>query len=82
MDNGTTGRFSRRPRSISDVWYAVGCLAAELRDYCRDNIAHYKIPRYIKFVEAFPTTVTGKVQKFIMRQVVEEQLGLKPDETA
>ena len=35
MDNGTTGRFSRSPRSISDLGHAVGCLAAELRDYCR-----------------------------------------------
>ena len=49
----------------------------ELRDYCRDNIAHYKIPRYIKFVEAFPTTVTGKVQKFIMREQSIRELGLE-----
>ena len=35
MDNGTTGRFSRGPRSISDAGHAVGCFAAELRDYCR-----------------------------------------------
>jgi hypothetical protein len=35
MDNGTTGRFSRGPRSISDLGHAVGCLAAKLRDYCR-----------------------------------------------
>ena len=49
----------------------------ELRDYCRDKIAHYKIPRYIKFVEAFPTTVTGKVQKFIMREQSVKELGLE-----
>jgi fatty-acyl-CoA synthase len=51
--------------------------AEELRDYCRDNIAHYKIPRYVKFVEAFPTTVTGKVQKFVMREQSIQDLGLE-----
>ncbi len=40
----------------------------ELREFCRDQIAHYKIPRYIRFVEAFPMTVTGKVQKFLIRE--------------
>jgi fatty-acyl-CoA synthase len=51
--------------------------AEELREYCRDRIAHYKIPRYVKFVEAFPTTVTGKVQKFIMREQSVKELGLE-----
>jgi fatty-acyl-CoA synthase len=51
--------------------------AEELRDYCRDQIAHYKIPRYFKFVDEFPTTVTGKVQKFIMRQQSIQELGLE-----
>jgi len=51
--------------------------AEELREYCRANIAHFKIPRYVKFVEAFPTTVTGKVQKFIMRAESIKELGLE-----
>jgi fatty-acyl-CoA synthase len=51
--------------------------AEELREYCRDRIAHYKIPRYVKFVEAFPTTVTGKVQKFVMREQSVKELGLE-----
>jgi fatty-acyl-CoA synthase len=51
--------------------------AEELRDYCRGKIAHYKIPRYIKFVDAFPTTVTGKVQKFVMREQSIKELGLE-----
>ncbi|KLK89552.1 hypothetical protein AA309_30755 [Microvirga vignae] len=54
----------------------------ELRAFCQGQIAHQKFPRYVQFVDEFPMTVTGKVQKFIMRQIVEEQLGLKPDETA
>ncbi|OJU80568.1 MAG: AMP-binding protein [Solirubrobacterales bacterium 70-9] len=45
-------------------------------DYCRGRIAHYKIPRYVKFVEEFPMTVTGKVQKFRMREVAIAELGL------
>ncbi len=51
--------------------------AEELRDYCRDKIAHYKIPRYFKFVESFPMTVTGKIQKFIMRGESVKELGLE-----
>jgi fatty-acyl-CoA synthase len=51
--------------------------AEELRDYCRDRIARYKVPRHFKFVEAFPTTVTGKVQKFVMREQSIQELGLE-----
>jgi fatty-acyl-CoA synthase len=49
----------------------------EIRDYCRGKIAHYKIPRYVKFVDAFPMTVTGKVQKFVMREASVVELGLE-----
>ncbi len=54
----------------------------EVRDFCRGQIAHHKIPRYIEFVEEFPMTVTGKVQKFIMRRKVEERFGLEAEKTA
>jgi len=49
----------------------------ELRDFCRDKIAHYKIPRYFKFVDSFPMTITGKIQKYLMRQQSIEELGLE-----
>jgi fatty-acyl-CoA synthase len=49
----------------------------EVRNFCRGRIAHYKIPRYVKFVEAFPMTVTGKIQKFIMRNQSIQELGLE-----
>ena len=49
----------------------------ELREFCKGQIAHYKIPRYVKFVDAFPMTVTGKVQKFKMRESAIEELGLE-----
>jgi fatty-acyl-CoA synthase len=49
---------------------------AEVREFCDGRIAHYKIPRHVLFVEEFPMTVTGKIQKFIMREQTEAELGL------
>jgi fatty-acyl-CoA synthase len=48
----------------------------EIRECCRGQIAHYKVPRYIKFVDAFPLTVSGKIQKFVMREQSTKELGL------
>jgi fatty-acyl-CoA synthase len=48
----------------------------ELREYCRGQMASFKIPRYIRFVTEFPTTVTGKIQKFRMREISIAELGL------
>jgi fatty-acyl-CoA synthase len=56
--------------------------AEEIRDFCRGQIAHYKVPRYVKFVDGFPMTVTGKIQKFVMRRQMIEELGLNLQETA
>jgi fatty-acyl-CoA synthase len=50
---------------------------AAVVEFCRGQIAHYKIPRYIKFVESFPMTITGKVQKYKMRELAIEELGLE-----
>ncbi|PPQ33685.1 AMP-binding protein [Rhodopila globiformis] len=47
----------------------------DVKAYCREQIAHYKVPRYVRFVDEFPMTVTGKMQKFIMRQKMIEELG-------
>ena len=54
----------------------------EIREFCRGQIAHYKIPRYVKFVDGFPMTVTGKIQKFIMREQTMRELGLSLEKTA
>jgi fatty-acyl-CoA synthase len=54
----------------------------EMREFCRGQIAHQKVPRYVEFVDSFPMTVTGKAQKFLMRKNVEDRLGLKAVETA
>ncbi len=51
----------------------------EIRAFCKGKIAHYKIPRYIKFVDEYPMTVTGKIQKFKMRDVSIAELGLEED---
>lgn len=48
----------------------------EMRDFCKGQIAHYKIPRHIRFVTGFPMTVTGKIQKYLLRRQVTEDLGL------
>ena len=55
---------------------------SEIADFCEGKIAHYKIPRYIRFVQEFPMTVTGKVQKFVMRERMIEELGLDERTTA
>ena len=62
----------------------VGATPSEdaIRDFCKGQIAHYKIPRYIRFVQSFPLTITGKVQKFKIREAMQQELALKPEQTA
>ena len=54
----------------------------EIKAFCQGQIAHYKVPRYVRFVEAFPLTVTGKIQKYLIRQQMAEELGLEEQRTA
>ena len=54
----------------------------KLGAFCAGQIAHYKIPRYIRFVDEFPMTVTGKVQKYLIRKAMIDTLGLKTGTTA
>jgi fatty-acyl-CoA synthase len=61
---------------------AESATAEEIQAFCKGQIAHYKVPRYIKFVDAFPMTVTGKVQKFMMREAMVKELGLVEQKTA
>ena len=65
-----------KPRAGEDV------SEEEIRAFCNGQIAHYKIPRYVRFVESFPMTVTGKIQKFIIRDKMIEELGLTEQRTA
>jgi fatty-acyl-CoA synthase len=61
-----------------------GCAvtAEEIKAFCQGQIAHYKIPRYVKFVDAFPMTVTGKIQKYLMREQMKKELDLAEEKTA
>ena len=73
---------------VPDVRYGEGVMAwvqlrdgadttdEDIREFCRASIAHYKVPRYIKFTDSFPMTITGKIQKFKMREQSIEELGL------
>jgi fatty-acyl-CoA synthase len=54
----------------------------DIRAFCRGKIAHYKVPRYVKFVDAFPMTITGKIQKFVMRDMMRTELRLVEQKTA
>ena len=54
----------------------AGTTTDDIKDFCRGTIAHYKVPRYIKLTDTFPMTITGKIQKFKMREQSIEELGL------
>jgi fatty-acyl-CoA synthase len=54
----------------------------EIRAFCEGRIAHYKVPRHVKFVDTFPMTVTGKIQKFLMREQMIAELGLSVEKAA
>lgn len=54
----------------------------EIQDFCKNQIARYKVPRYVRFVDEFPMTVTGKIQKFIMRERMIVELELRTETTA
>jgi fatty-acyl-CoA synthase len=60
----------------------VAATADEIRAFCEGQIAHFKIPRYVKFVDGFPMTVTGKIQKFVMREQMIAELGIELEKTA
>ncbi|HKU13328.1 MAG TPA: AMP-binding protein [Steroidobacteraceae bacterium] len=58
------------------------CDAEAIRAFCREQIAHFKVPEHIRFVDEFPMTVTGKIQKYLMRQAMTQELALEEEKTA
>ena len=54
----------------------------DIREFCRGQIAHYKVPRYVRFLDSFPQTVTGKIQKYLLREQLQRELGLVAEEHA
>jgi len=49
-------------------------LEGDIKKFCKGKLSHFKIPKYIEFVDTFPTTVTGKIQKFVMRDDLAKRL--------
>ena len=70
---------------IDEVWDRVAWVQLrdgatttdeDIKEFCRGRIAHFKVPRYVKFTDSFPMTITGRIQKFKMRETSVEELGL------
>ena len=70
-------RLGERVLAWIQVHDGASLTGEDVRDYCRGQIAHFKVPEYIRFVTEFPMTVTGKVQKFVIRQREIELRGLQ-----
>ena len=64
---------------VAWVTLREGAVAGEedIREFCRGRIAHFKVPRYVRFTDAFPMTVTGKIQKYKLREAAIAELGLE-----
>jgi fatty-acyl-CoA synthase len=75
-------RFGEEVCAWIQLKLGVTATEDEIREFCQGRIAHYKIPRYIRFVSEFPMTITGKIQKFIMREHMMKELGLSEQKTA
>jgi len=69
-------RYGEEPMAWVVLKPGAAIREEDLREFCRGQIAHFKIPRYVKFVDSFPMTVTGKVQKYKMRETAVEELEL------
>ena len=74
------GLPDRRLGEIPMAWVQLNhdCEASEeeIREFCRERIAYFKVPQHVRFVDSFPMTVTRKVQKFMMRRQEVQERGL------
>jgi fatty-acyl-CoA synthase len=68
---------SLAPRGRGDGGKGARLTEEEVKTFCRERIAHFKVPRYVVFVDEYPTTVTGKIQKFKLREMGIERFGLQ-----
>jgi fatty-acyl-CoA synthase len=75
-------RFGEAVCAVVRLREGMQATEADVQAWCQGQIAHYKVPRYVRFVDEFPMTVTGKVQKFLIRDAVATELGLKSEATA
>jgi fatty-acyl-CoA synthase len=76
------GKFGEEVCACIRVREGMEVTEEAIRDFCRGQIAHYKVPRYVRFVDGFPMTVTGKVQKFLIREQLRSTLGLHEEQHA
>ena len=81
-NNGRKKELTTTQRTTDDGRRTTLITDQEIRDFCRAKLAHFKVPRYVKFVDHFPQTVTGKIQKFKIREAVCGELGLSEELTA
>jgi len=72
-------RFQEAVCAVIRLREGQSASAAEIVEFCRGQIAHFKVPRYVRFVDSFPTTVTGKIQKYLLREHLRVELGLPAD---
>jgi fatty-acyl-CoA synthase len=76
-----TGLPHQRLGEIVLAWIRLkpgeACTAEEIREFCKDKIAHFKIPESIRFVDSFPTTLSGKIQKYRIREIEIREQGLE-----
>ena len=70
-------RFGEEVCAWIRLKHGAGVTEEDIKTFCRGQVAHFKIPRYIVFVEEYPTTVTGKIQKYKLREMGIERFGLE-----
>ena len=75
-------KFGEEVCAVIRLREGVTASEQEIIEFCRGEIAHYKVPRYVRFVEEFPLTVTGKVQKYLIREFLEREFGTVAERTA
>jgi fatty-acyl-CoA synthase len=75
-------RFGEAVCAVVRLREGLQATESDIQAWCQGQIAHYKVPRYVRFVDEFPMTVTGKVQKFLIREAVQRELGLTAEATA
>ena len=71
-----------RVHALTSLKPSTNATEDEIKDFCRGQIAHYKMPRHVRFVTDLPKTVTGKAQKFAMREAMMKEMGLVAPKTA
>jgi fatty-acyl-CoA synthase len=70
-------KYGERVMAAIKLREGVSCTSEEIREFCHNKIANYKIPHYVKFVEGYPMTASGKIQVFKLREMAIAEYGLE-----